>query len=70
MRTKLSTLLNRPVILRPPTLEEYTRDVNSFKDNTILICETDSNKPVAHIEVADIFDWDGNYFDIDCELVP
>lgn len=61
--TPLSSIVGKPVILRPPTQAEVDMK-NGFERLDSLAIELDG-KVVGMVEVMDLFDEHGNYFTLD-----
>lgn len=67
MATKLSTVMPIILHLRKPTTKEQRELIGEQCSPTLLLCDA-SDKVVAQIEVNDLFDHEGNRFEVDIEL--
>ena len=66
MKTKLSTIIGKGLHFRKPTAEEQ-EEIGQQHSATLLLCDV-FDKPVAQVEVDDLFDHEGNRFEVDIEL--
>lgn len=65
-RTLLSTLIGKGLHFKVPTKEEQ-EEIGIQHSNTLLLCDV-FGKPVAQVEVDDLFDHEGNRFENDVEF--
>ena len=63
----LSSLLNKPVVIRVATEEEKARDPGDFENPTVVIADPNGTL-LGMIEVDDLFTATGFYFDKDVEV--
>lgn len=67
MKTRLSELVNRPIMIRVPTDREQAL-VGIEDSATLMIVTADNTEILGQIEVDDLFDQDGNRFEVDIEI--
>lgn len=66
MRTLLSTIIGESLTLRKPTALEQ-QEIGPQHSQTLIVADS-TGKCVAMIEVDDIFDHEGNRFEVDIDL--
>lgn len=66
MRTKLSTIIGKGLHFRKPTPEEQ-EEIGRQHSATLLLCDV-FDKPLVQVEIDDLFDHEGNRFEVDIDL--